>query len=63
MINLDMQEFEEQANQFIRLSIAVCETAVANCAKSPPPRKVALCAAARLLQETLKSFISLAKSI
>jgi len=58
-----MREFEERAQELISLALSKCETEVAERSEPPPPRKVALCAAAISLQEALKTFISLAKSV
>lgn len=63
MANRDMRKFEERAQKLVGLAFSICEREVAGCDDSPPPRKGALCAAALMLQETLKAFVAVAKSI
>lgn len=59
-----MKEFEEQAQKLVCLALSICEVEVANYCDNPTsPRKVALCAAARSIQESCKTFISLLKSL
>ena len=58
-----MREFEERAQELIRMALSKCEIEVAECSEPPPPQKAALCAAAVALQEALKTFVSLAKLV
>ncbi len=63
MLKLKVNEFEEQAQKLTSLALSICEVEVANCDNPASPQKVALCAAARSVQEACKTFLSLLKSV
>lgn len=57
----NIQDFEEEAQRIVSLSLAICEGVSANCTDHQQTK--ALCAATISLQEAVKMFIALAKAI
>lgn len=61
MIKTSMQDFEEEAQQFLGSALSICEDIVSN--NCDTQQKIAFCAATLSLQEAIKMFINLAKSV